>query len=161
MNLRNRPGRIAATVGAVLAASAATMTVVVAGTASADEPGRCLQNVNVREEPDATSRIVALCEAGTKVKLGETRDGFVRIKELGGWAAQDYVKADDPAAARTDGGSSSESGDGARSSSSEDGNASGRSESGRSSRGSDRSGSGDSGSDGAPDEVEDIEGLLG
>ena len=67
----------------------------VTATASADEPGRCLQNVNIREEPDAESRIVALCEAGTKVELGEERDGFVRIDELGGWASKDYVKADE------------------------------------------------------------------
>jgi hypothetical protein len=154
MNLRNRPGRIAAAVGAVIA-GATTMTVVVAGAASADEPGRCVQNVNVREKPDAGSRIVALCEAGTKVKLGETRDGFVRIKELRGWAAEDYVKADDPSAASE---SSSEpaSGDGNRSAREESDGGSGRSESGRSSHGDD-----DSGSDGAPDEVDDIEGLLG
>ena len=91
---RNRPARIAAAVGATVAAGAAAMLAVTA-TASADEPGRCLQNVNVREEPDAESRIVALCEAGTKVELGEERDGFVRIDELGGWASKDYVKADE------------------------------------------------------------------
>ena len=91
---RNRPARIAAAVGATVAAGATAMLAVTA-TASADEPGRCLQNVNVREEPDAESRIVALCEAGTKVELGEERDGFVRIDELGGWASKDYVKADE------------------------------------------------------------------
>ena len=91
---RNRPARIAAAVGATVAAGAAAMLAVTA-TASADEPGRCLQNVNIREEPDAESRIVALCEAGTKVALGEERDGFVRVDELGGWAAKDYVKADE------------------------------------------------------------------
>ena len=91
---RNRPARIAAAVGATVAAGAAAMLAVTA-TASADEPGRCLQNVNIREEPDAESRIVALCEAGTKVELGEERDGFVRIDELGGWASKDYVKADE------------------------------------------------------------------
>jgi hypothetical protein len=91
---RNRPARIAAAVGATVAAGATAMLAVTA-TASADEPGRCLQNVNVREEPDAESRIVALCEADTKVELGEERDGFVRIDELGGWASKDYVKADE------------------------------------------------------------------
>ena len=66
MNFRNRPARVAAATGAVVVAGAATMLAVAAGTASADEPGRCLQNVNIREEPDAQSRIVALCEAGTQ-----------------------------------------------------------------------------------------------
>ena len=91
---RNRPARIAAAVGATVAAGATAMLAVTT-TASADEPGRCLQNVNIREEPDAESRIVALCEAGTKVALGEERDGFVRVDELGGWAAEDFVKADE------------------------------------------------------------------
>jgi hypothetical protein len=91
---RNRPDRILAAVGATVAAGATAMLAVTT-TASADEPGRCLQNVNIREEPDAESRIVALCEAGTEVALGEERDGFVRVDELGGWAAKDYVKADE------------------------------------------------------------------
>jgi hypothetical protein len=91
---RTRPVRIAAAVGVTVVAGAAAMLAVTT-TASADEPGRCLQNVNVREDPDAESRIVALCEAGTRVKLGEERDGFVRIDEMGGWAAEDYVKADE------------------------------------------------------------------
>jgi uncharacterized membrane protein YgcG len=89
-SLLNRPGRVAAVVGAVLAVSAATTMAFVA-TASADEPGRCIANVNVREKPDVNSRIVALCEAGTEVQVGETRDGFVRLTDLGGWSAQQYV----------------------------------------------------------------------
>jgi hypothetical protein len=89
-SLLNRPVRAAAVVGAVLAVSAATTMAFVA-TASADEPGRCIENVNVREKPDANARIVALCEAGTEVQVGETRDGFVRLTNLGGWSAQQYV----------------------------------------------------------------------
>ena len=89
-SLLNRPGRVAAVVGAVLAVSAAT-TVAFVATASADEPGRCIANVNVREKPDVNSRIVALCEAGTEVQVGETRDGFVQLTDLGGWSAQQYV----------------------------------------------------------------------
>jgi len=95
MNLRNRPVRVAATVGAVLAAGTTTFMALAAGTASADEPGRCTQNVNVREDPNPHAKIVGLCEAGKRVKLGEARDGFVHIDELGGWVSDDYVKADD------------------------------------------------------------------
>jgi hypothetical protein len=95
MNLRNRPVRVAAAVGAVLAAGTTTFMALAAGTASADEPGRCTQNVNVREDPDSHAKIVALCERGKQVKLGEERDGFVHLEELGGWASKDYVKADD------------------------------------------------------------------
>jgi hypothetical protein len=89
-SLLNRPGRAAAVVGAVIAISA-TATVAFVATASADEPGRCLENVNVREQPNTDSRIVALCEAGTEVQVGETRDGFVHLTNLGGWSAQQYV----------------------------------------------------------------------
>jgi Bacterial SH3 domain len=95
MNLRTRPARAVAAVGAVVAAGTTTFMAATAGTASADEPGHCVQNVNIREEPDTSSRIVALCEAGTEVKLGAERDGWVRIDELGGWASKDYVKADE------------------------------------------------------------------
>lgn len=88
--MMNRPRRAAAAVAAVLALTT-TATVALVTTASADEPGRCLENVNVREKPDVNSRIVALCEAGTEVQVGETRTGFVRLTDLGGWAAQQYV----------------------------------------------------------------------
>ena len=153
---RNRPARIAAAVGATVAAGATAMLAVTA-TASADEPGRCLQNVNVREEPDAESRIVALCEAGTKVELGEERDGFVRIDELGGWASKDYVKADETSSSddrsggsssddeHSEGGSHGDSDDADRHSSSDD------DDHGSSTGGS--TGGSSSGEDGEPDEA--------
>jgi len=133
MNFRNRPARVAAATGAVVVAGAATMLAVAAGTASADEPGRCVQNVNIREEPNAQSRIVALCEAGTKVQLGDERDGWVHIDELGGWASKDYVKPDE-SSARSD---------------SSSGDHSGGADDGHSSHGGDGSGSPDSGSSGS------------
>jgi|GEM_PF-3381286 len=93
-----RPGRAATVVGAVIAVGATTALALLAGPASADEPGRCVENVNVRAEPNSMSRIVALCEAGTRVQLGETRDGFVRLTDLGGWSAAEFVSADRPGA---------------------------------------------------------------
>jgi hypothetical protein len=94
-SLFDRPGRAAATAGAVVAVSATAVVALVSGTATATpaagEPSRCAKNVNVRAEPDPTSRIVALCEQGTEVKVGESRDGFVQLTNLGGWAAQEYV----------------------------------------------------------------------
>jgi hypothetical protein len=94
-SLFDRPGRAAATVGAVVAVSATAVVALVSGTATATpaagEPSRCAKNVNVRAEPDPASRIVALCEQGTEVKVGESRDGFVELTNLGGWAAQEYV----------------------------------------------------------------------
>jgi hypothetical protein len=94
-SLFDRPGRAAATVGAVVAVSATAVVALVSGTATATpaagEPSRCAKNVNVRAEPDPASRIVALCEQGTEVKVGESRDGFVQLTNLGGWAAQEYV----------------------------------------------------------------------
>jgi hypothetical protein len=135
---RNRPARVAVAVGATLAAGTVTMLAVTT-TASADEPGRCTQNVNVREKPDASSRIVALCEEGTRVKLGEKRAGFVRIDELGGWAAEGYVKAD----ARSGSSSSASSSDGERDGSDGERDATERSSSGS----SDRSGSEESDSE--------------
>ncbi len=94
-SLFDRPGRAAATVGAVVAVSATAVVALVSGTATATpaagEPSRCAKNVNVRAEPAPTSRIVALCEQGTEVKVGESRAGFVELPNLGGWAAQEYV----------------------------------------------------------------------
>ncbi len=145
MNFRNRPARVAAATGAVVVAGAATMLAVAAGTASADEPGRCVQNVNIREEPDAQSRIVALCEAGTKVQLGDERDGWVHIDELGGWASKDYVKPDE-SSARSDSDHSDGSDDGH---SSPDGDGGGSSDSGSPRSGSPESGSPESGSHGS------------
>ncbi|MFC4946448.1 SH3 domain-containing protein [Pseudonocardia sp. GCM10023141] len=107
MNTRltiRRPGRAVAVVGAVVAVSATTMMALIAGTATAAptapaEPGRCTQSVNVRSEPDIASRIVAVCEAGKQVKVGETRNGFVKLTDLSGWAAQEYVSVNGAAPA--------------------------------------------------------------
>ena len=108
-SLFDRPGRATAAVGAVIAVSATAAVALLSGTAtatpSAEQPGRCTKNVNVRAEPDTTSRIVALCEEGTAVKVGEAREGFVRLTNLGGWAAQEYIsvngRAPAPAARST------------------------------------------------------------
>lgn len=90
MKALQRPGRVATVIGAVAAVSAATIGVVV-GTASAAEPAKCVDNVNVREEPRIDSRVVALCEAGTTVEAGEIRNGFVRLTDLGGWSSQEFI----------------------------------------------------------------------
>jgi hypothetical protein len=96
--LLHHPGRATAAVGAVVAVSATTLMVLLSGTAAATEPGRCTDNVNVRAEPDINSDIVALCEAGTEVMTGETRNGFVRLTDLGGWSAKEYISVGDGAA---------------------------------------------------------------
>jgi uncharacterized protein YraI len=114
MNLRTRPARVAAAVGAVVVAGTTTFVALTAGTASADEPGRCTQNVNVREEPDENAKIVKVCEAGTKVQLGAERDGWVELEEQGGWASKEFVKADESSSGER---SSSSSSDGEGSSS--------------------------------------------
>jgi hypothetical protein len=102
-SLFDRPGRAAAVVGGVVAVSATAAVALVTGTATAtptdDESGRCTKNVNVRAEPDVTSRIVALCEQGTEVQVGESRDGFLQLTNLGGWAAQEYVSVNGSAPA--------------------------------------------------------------
>ncbi|MBN9102596.1 MULTISPECIES: SH3 domain-containing protein [unclassified Pseudonocardia] len=90
-----RHGRAIAVVGALVAVSATTTMALVAGTAaaapSATQPGKCVDNVNVRAQPSTTSKIVAVCEAGKAVQVDETRDGFVHLVDLKGWAAQEYV----------------------------------------------------------------------
>ena len=86
-------GRAAAGVGALVAAGAVTL-VVVGGTANAAGTGRCTDNVNVRETPDITADIVAVCERGQAVQVGKTQDGFVQLVDLDGWAAQEYVSVD-------------------------------------------------------------------
>jgi hypothetical protein len=106
-----RPGRLAAVVGALAAVSATSMLAIVGG-ASAAEPGRCVETVNVREEPDINSPIVAVCEAGTEVMTGQTRNGFVKLDDLDGWAAQQYISingADPELPAATDEATNAES----------------------------------------------------
>lgn len=86
--------RTVAVVGAMVAVGATTLMGIAAGTASAQAPGRCLENVNVRAEPSIASRIVAVCEAGTAVQTDRIRNGFVQLTDLGGWAAAEYVEVD-------------------------------------------------------------------
>lgn len=104
MNALQRPGRLAAAIGAVVAVCATILMVLLADTATASVPGRCTENVNVREHPDLNARIVATCERGTEVRVAERRNGFVRLVDLGGWAVQEYVSvngAPPPAPAST------------------------------------------------------------
>jgi hypothetical protein len=114
-SLFDRPGRAAAVVGAVVAVSATAAVALVSGTATATpgatEPGRCTKNVNVRAEPDVTSRIVELCEQGTAVQVGESRAGFLRLANLGGWAAQEYISVNGQRPAPAERSTNSESDD--------------------------------------------------
>lgn len=156
-SLFDRPGRATAVVGAVIAVSATAAVALLSGTAtatpSAEQPGRCTKNVNVRAEPDTTSRIVALCEEGTAVKVAEARDGFLRLANLGGWAAQEYIsvngRAPAPAARATNSedDDTEESDDRRARRSTDDARESSRS--GRGAQGSDSRGDSDSGSGGA------------
>jgi len=90
-----RHGRKIAAAGALVAVGATTTMALVAGTASAaptaTQPGKCIDNVNVRAEPSTTSKIVAVCDTGKAVQVAETRDGFVHLTDLKGWAAQEFV----------------------------------------------------------------------
>lgn len=115
-----RPGRTAAVVGAVVAFAAVTLMGMLAGSAAASTPGTCTENVNVRAEPVAGSRIVALCEAGTEVTTGAVRNGFVRIESLGGWAAEEYISVDGAAPSSTSRTAPSQSPSSSSSSSSDD-----------------------------------------
>jgi hypothetical protein len=112
-SLFDRPGRAAAVVGAVITVSATAAVALISGTAAAapdaDEPGRCTKNVNVRAQPDVASQIVALCEEGTAVQVGESRAGFRRLTDLGGWAAQEYISVNGRAPAPAERASTSES----------------------------------------------------
>lgn len=82
---------IAVAGAAVAITTAALMT---AGVAAAATPGRCAENVNVRAEPSIDAAIVAVCPAGTTVTTGRVTDGFVRLGDLDGWAAAEYVEID-------------------------------------------------------------------
>jgi uncharacterized protein YraI len=158
-SLVNRPGRAAAVAGAVLAVSAGAAMAIAAGTASAEEPGRCTDNVNVREEPTADARIVGLCEAGKQVKIGERQGDFVRLAELGGWAAAQYVSVDGPAESPAAGDdNATDSGDG--SSAEGDSNKQSGDADSASTPGADDEG-GDSEDGGDEDTESEIGGLLG
>jgi uncharacterized protein YraI len=90
-SFRYRPGPRTALVGAVGAVAVAGLMAGVAGTATAGPPARCIENVNVRAEPHPGAPIIAVCPAGAKTRLGPTRDGYVELTDLGGWAALQYV----------------------------------------------------------------------
>ncbi|HEY4418320.1 MAG TPA: hypothetical protein VGN22_02320 [Pseudonocardia sp.] len=94
-----RPGRRTAAVGAVVAVGAAGLMGLVAGTATTTPPGRCVENVNVRAEPDAGAPVVALCRARSQTRLGATHGRYVELTDLGGWAALQYVSSAETAVA--------------------------------------------------------------
>ncbi len=105
MALRS-PGRLATAVGLAVAAVGATVMAVTAAHA-APEPGRCIDNVNVRAEAKPDARITGLCRTGTRVTVEERSAGFVRLKEfttrdprtgreVPGWASERYVEAGTP-----------------------------------------------------------------
>jgi hypothetical protein len=123
-SLFDRPGRATAAVGAVVAVSATAAVALVSGTATATpdvtEPGRCTKNVNVRAEPDVATKIVALCEEGTAVQVGEAREGFLQLTNFGGWAAQEYVSVNGRAPAPAARAGSTEGEDGAEDDGAED-----------------------------------------
>ena len=89
MNLRTVTRTGVAAVGAVVAAGTTTFMALAAGTASADEPGRCTQNVNVREEPDATRGSSRCARPAPRSRSAPETEGFVRTStSLRGWASQ-------------------------------------------------------------------------
>jgi len=106
MKALQRSGRVTAVISMLAAVGAGSM--IAAGTAYAQsippsptppqaeqaEPAECVENVNVREQPSLESRIVALCRAGTTVQAGEIQNGFVRLNDLGGWSAQEFISID-------------------------------------------------------------------
>ncbi len=94
MALRS-PGRLATAVGLAVAAIGATVMAVAVAHA-APEPGRCIDNVNVRERPEANARIIGLCRTGTRVTIEERRSGFVKLREFNGWSVERYVEMSTP-----------------------------------------------------------------
>jgi uncharacterized protein YraI len=101
-----RHGRALGVVGALVAVSATTTLALVAGTASAapseSKPGTCIDNVNVRAEPSTDAKIVAVCTAGKSVEVAESKDGFVHLTDLEGWAAQEYISVNGAKPARSE-----------------------------------------------------------
>lgn len=87
-----RRGRVTAAVGGVLAVGAAGTMALLSGTAAAATAGTCTDNVNVRAEPRVDAPVVTVCERGTTVQVGEKRNGFVKLENLKGWAAVQYVQ---------------------------------------------------------------------
>jgi hypothetical protein len=87
----SRRSRTTAVVGATAAVGTMGLMALAAGTALAEEPGRCNETVNVRAEPDVASPLVGVCPAGTAVQVGEIREGFLYLTDYEGWAAWEYV----------------------------------------------------------------------
>jgi len=161
-SLVNRPGRAAAVAGAVLAVSAGAAMAIAAGTASAEEPGRCTDNVNVRAEPTADARIVALCEAGKQVKIGERQGDFVKLTELGGWAVAQYVTVDGASPAESPAAGDDNAADSGSSEEGDSSKRSGEADSASTPDADDEGGDSEDGGDSGDEDTEsEIGGLLG
>jgi hypothetical protein len=92
-----RRTRAVVALGAAVAAGTAGLMVLAVGTAAADEPGRCNETVKVHAEPNLDAPEVGVCPAGTAVRIGEIREGYLYLTDYAGWAAWEYLTIDDPA----------------------------------------------------------------
>jgi uncharacterized protein YraI len=96
-------GRLAALVGIGAAVTTATLVAVAVPASAADShKTSCTDQVRVRSKPTTTAPIVGSCSAGEKVTAAESRDGFTRLSDKGGWVSSQYIKGADSSDSRYD-----------------------------------------------------------
>ena len=89
-------GRKAVLVGVTAAAaSAAVITVAAPANAAPSQLTSCSETVRVRSQPNESAPIIGSCQAGERVTVDGTRNGYAHLVNKRGWASLDFVRLRD------------------------------------------------------------------
>lgn len=91
-------GRKAVLLGVTAAAaSAAVITVAAPANAAPSQLTSCSETVRVRSAPNEDAPVIGSCQAGERVTVDGTRNGFAHLVNKRGWASLDFVRLRDAA----------------------------------------------------------------
>jgi hypothetical protein len=89
-------GRKAVLVGLTAAAASATViTVAAPASAAPSQLTSCSETVRVRSQPNESAPVIGSCQAGERVTVDGTRNGFAHLVNKRGWASLDFVRLRD------------------------------------------------------------------
>lgn len=89
-------GRMAVLVGVTAAAaSAAVITVAAPANAAPSQLTSCSETVRVRSQPNESAPVIGSCQAGERVTVDGTRNGYAHLVNKRGWASLDFVRLRD------------------------------------------------------------------
>jgi len=89
-------GRKAVLVGVTAAAaSAAVITVAAPANAAPSQLTSCSETVRVRSQPNESAPVIGSCQAGERVTVDGTRNGYAHLVNKRGWASLDFVRLRD------------------------------------------------------------------